>query len=638
MNYMIARESKFTERLFPPISPDFYNTDNYTGLEPKQQSAVKIVDLVNKKYNLKQQLFGWDLDAIGKIGRLLLLHKQAVAAEVEGQWRQANLFWKKFYHVLRSIYHEESLWEELKTFAFHDSGDDPGTLRQCMMEEVFIDMHCAFYNGGIKKDDELSLKDRTFFHADYLEKLIDFSRISPENFRSLFDSLSTLRIKLYQREKLGEVVIWVIKFFLARFPDSQKYQNKLALTIHSNIIEKLKGGKGIYKNSADADLIKKATELFKNGVDADLIKGGIKDLEKLRKKYPENIVFYKLIGELRHLHAVKLTNLKKFSEAFLSLQKSLTFYPYQEEEAKKTYKEIIEIMEQVKAEIEEVEHKNANSSYPPIYNYKVDVLKKELSKGPIVADSYRQSEEAKQILESFYIAQARSVLRELGFAMPSPEQWNEKDITLLNRLTYVFENPPKNKSGIKRKWKGIIKNNPELENLDHEAICGSLERRLFEAKKSGNSEDSEDTLLSPPNAPIINSLAEKVKQKKEPFMYWLFSREGIRYQLQTALVILLLLTAVIVTLVDTKKCNTRDKAFAQISAAEKTDDFNRIIQGAEQFFSVKPLTSNDEREPYVKKLYDKAIVRLFTEQTEQLDANALAHFERYRHLIVDQEK
>lgn len=125
---------------------------------------------------------------------------------------------------------------------------------------------------------------------------------------------------------------------------------------------------------------------------------------------------------------------------------------------------------------------------------------------------------------------------------------------------------------------------------------------------------------------------------KKLFVSGLLGRLGTRYSIQSALVIILLLTAVVVTLNDIKKCNTRDKAFEQIAAAEKSDDYIKIIQEAENFFSAKLLTRNDEREPYVKKLYDKAIVHLFKEQTEQLDANALEHFKRYRHLIVDQGK
>jgi hypothetical protein len=131
---------------------------------------------------------------------------------------------------------------------------------------------------------------------------------------------------------------------------------------------------------------------------------------------------------------------------------------------------------------------------------------------------------------------------------------------------------------------------------------------------------------------------DTITQNNKPPTTRLLSRLGTRYWIQLALVILLLLAAVVATLIDTKKCNTRDSAFVKISAAEKTDDFIGIIQGAERFFSVNPMTRKDERELYVKELYDKAIIRLFIEQTKKPDPNALKHFKQYRHLIVDQGK
>jgi hypothetical protein len=616
MNKMISRGNKSSERLFPPIRSYFYSTDGFTDLKPKQQSAAKIVGLANKKYTFGQQLFGWNLDAPGKIGRLLLLHKKAVEAEVEGQWRQADFFWEKFYNVLISIYHDESIWEELNTFAFHDIGDDPGYLRQCMMEEVFIDTHCAFYNSRIKKDDELNPKDRVFFHAHYLETLINIAGISPRNFPSLFDPISTARIKVYKREGNWDQAIRIINDFLDHFPDSQKFQSNLALAIHGKIIEELNGGNGIDENSADADSIKR----------------GIEYLEKYREKYSDNIVFYDVMGKLWHLHAIKLNHFAKFSEALISLQKALTFCPYRKE-AKKTYKEILETMNQLKAKIEEAEGDIANSCIMlvPDEGFRV---KKELSKGSEPADRYKQSKEAKQILESFYIAQTRSVWKELGFAMPSQEQWNEKSINLLNALAFVFENPPQKEADIKHIWEGIAKNNTELEKLDPEVICGYLERCLFKTKKSKNSEDS----LQFSNAPIITTPAGEVKQKEEPFMYWFFSRKGIRYHLQIVLLFILIAIVAVIAIKDHKKHLSRDTSFKQITESGKADDFVKIIQGAEKFFSVKPLTKNDEREHYVKKLYDKAILRMFAEQTAELDANALEHFKRYRHLIVDTGK
>lgn len=131
---------------------------------------------------------------------------------------------------------------------------------------------------------------------------------------------------------------------------------------------------------------------------------------------------------------------------------------------------------------------------------------------------------------------------------------------------------------------------------------------------------------------------EDMITNKKSFFHDFLCKLGIRYLIQSSLVIILFVTIVVVILNDIKKCNTRDEAFKQITSAEKSSDFIGIIQGAERFFSMDPLTERDQRELYVKELYDKAIVRLFAEQNEQLDAEALKHFKRYRQLIVDQGK
>ena len=183
MNIMIERENKSSERLFPPVGPDFYSTDKQTGLNSKQQAALKILALANKKYTAWERLFGWKLDNPGKIGRLLLLHKNAVAAEKEKQLRQADFFWQKFYETLESMYHEESIWQELAKFTFDDAEDDPLVLRQTLIEEVFLDTHCAFYNGRIMEGKALSPVDRAFFHTNYIKKLVELAVIPQKAFQ-----------------------------------------------------------------------------------------------------------------------------------------------------------------------------------------------------------------------------------------------------------------------------------------------------------------------------------------------------------------------------------------------------------------------------------------------------------------------
>lgn len=617
MNDMISRGNESAERLFPAISPDFYNPGKYKNLKQEQQSALKIVNLANQKYTLWEKLFGWNLDAVRKIGRLLLLHKKAAAAEIKGQLRQAEFFWERFFKSLNSIYNEETIWQELNEFAFHETGNEPGVLRQCMIEEVFIDMHCAFYNGRIKQDEEMIPDDRALFHIDYLEKLIDLTGISREKFQSIFDSISRKRIEKYKKEGNYEQAILLTTGLLERFPDSREYQSSLAISFHGKIMDELIGGNSEYENNIDADSIKK----------------GIKNLEKFREKYCDNIVFYEVVSDLWHLYSIKLANYGKFSEALLSAQRALAYNPYMEE-AKKTYKDIIKMMKQLKSKLGEIEREIANS-YGMSMTDEGLRMKKEISKGSDLADRYRQSSEAQQLVESFYIAQARSVWHEMGFPEPPKEQWDEKAIALLNGLALVLENPPKKKSGIKSRWERIAENNTELEKLDPEVVCSYLERRLFKKKKSKN---RKETFKAPKDTPIIAAVTGEVRQKEVPFLYWLFTGTGIRYQVQIVLVLILITIMAVIAINDNKKFDIRDKAFKQITTAEKSDDYIGIIENAGTFFSQKPLTRNDKRESYVKKLYDQAIVRLFTEQDEQLDDNALAHFKQYEKLIVNSKK
>lgn len=125
---------------------------------------------------------------------------------------------------------------------------------------------------------------------------------------------------------------------------------------------------------------------------------------------------------------------------------------------------------------------------------------------------------------------------------------------------------------------------------------------------------------------------------KKPSVSRFLSRLGIRCTIQLAMVIILILIVVLVVISDIKKLDTRDKAFKQITTAAISDDYIGIIKNAETFFSKKPLTRNDKRESYVRKLYDQAIVRLFSEQGDKLDDNALAHFKQYEKLIVNSKK
>lgn len=618
MNVTIARLSKPEGRLFPPISPNLYDIVEAPNLTPKQQIARKILALANRDYSIWEHLLGWKLDSPGKIGRLMLLHKKAMLAELEKQWKQADFFWEEFYKMLEPLYNITALWDDFNAFVGGKQVNNCVQIRQCIFEEIFIDTHCAFYNGAIQQVEMLTPKDRAFVHIDYLEKLMNISNISRDKYKSIFGPLAEMQIKMYQEREDWYRAIEVNLALLERFPDLVEYKRNLALLYQAKIMDELLNGESESDNLHDAGILEK----------------GIKDLEKLRKEFPYNLVFHEVLANLCHLFAIKLANCGEYSDALVAALKAFTYDPYFDV-AKKTYDELVNMMKKLKARIEQLQSQVARSNMDlsvPNMGLNVQGMKMQIEtrKGFGPVNEYSKSDEAQKISDTFYIAQARSIWQDVGLPEPPDKQWNEVAFLLLNGLVKVINNPPQKKSELTSAWKKIAEENAQLAKLDATAICGYLKRRLFDKEKS---QTHQKIFKSPKDPPILSTSKEEIKQKEEPFKDWLYSKKGIRLKLQAVFAAILILMVSIFTISDAINRNNRNKAFRQITAAVKSNDYIGIIEGVEKFFSKRIFSGKDKREPYVKELYDEAIVRFFTTQGDELDDNALRHLQRYQKLI-----
>ncbi len=83
----------------------------------------------------------------------------------------------------------------------------------------------------------------------------------------------------------------------------------------------------------------------------------------------------------------------------------------------------------------------------------------------------------------------------------------------------------------------------------------------------------------------------------------------------------------------------RDAAFQQVLAANDRREYLRVIDGAEQFLTNRPLSgAADGREEGVVGLYSEALVHWVAQRPGQLDADALARVERFRRLTKGRGK
>lgn len=618
MNAMIGRPSGSLQRVFPRIESGLYDLPDEPGsLTPDQQAARNLLALAKRDLTRRQRLIGWKLDFVSRLGRLLFHHRIAIEAELAGKWRRADYFWNLIQQELRILSADDQGWGALVPNLLTVPGafimDDPLLVRQRLVEEIFIDTHCAFYNGKVRREAELTLVDRAFRHVHLISELVELSGLSPDEQFSLFYTPALAQMGLCQEAQRWEQAIQVGEEILGRFPESQGLQDKVA-----NLVL-LEGLNKLGKSTTPSESLK----------DAQILDRSISHLETMLEAYPYNLTIFELLGDLHHLRAIRLANGNDFPDALVSVQKALTFNPFLEK-AKEDKEKLIELMNGFISQMESIE---ADLAKQPgrILSAEGLKMKYQASRGFGPMNEYIESEEAEETVENHHSAYARRIWNIIGLAEPD-DQWDQTAKSLLHSLGEVMNDPPSDKSGIKKAWKEVSAEDETLASLNSELICAFLDRRLFGGEE--NAEAEKTSTMLPEDPQILESAFEERRGGGEPFEYWLFSLQDMRLKIQAAAAVVLVLVGIGLATREFLHRQARDQAYEQILTASAHKDYHKVIECAEIFFRNPILSGKDGRDQQVRDLYDEGLVRWFVEKDGVLDADAQAHLERHRALIV----
>ncbi len=617
MDEVIARPDGLTQRFFPPISPNLYDlSEEPVALTPDQQVARNLLALAKRDFSRWERFFGWNLDPQGQVGCLCLHHRMALEAELSGCWRRAHLLWDYVYTELKNLQRHEAVWEGL-TAVTKQPGvtvlGEPVALRQRLVDEVFIDTHCAFYNGRMQLGEPLAPDDRAFAHLRYIENLLEFSTLSLNDQLALLGPAKDNQIKLYEESQQWEQAIQVSAGMASRFPDGERYQNKLAELIFSKTLAELTNGESEQENLADSKRLER----------------GVQRLEKFRFDYPYNVTVFELLGYLHYLQAIKLGNAKRVAEALVEVEKALIYNPHLEK-GQEIAKQLTEMMQNLQVQMEDLERE---MKYQPnkVLNAEGILLRSQARKGFKPLQDYHESDEPRMTVNAVRLAHGRQIWRDIGLPELS-DGWEERATTLLSALGEVFNNPPEDKAQVPAAWNEVTKKNPDLAELDSHLISAYLGYRLF----GENADDFQQKPAQPRPAdfPVLVG-TDKGLCDREPFGYWLFSRGDIRVKVQAGIAIILLLAAGGLAVRDLLHRNVRTTAYQQITQAAAHNDYLAMVTAAERFLAAPVLSLKDEREQRVRELYDQAMVHWFAASRGEFDAEAQSHLKRYQALMVE---
>jgi hypothetical protein len=531
-----------------------------------------------------QRLCGWNLDADGKVARLLLFHRLAKAAELTGRFRRANFFWQEAHGQLQRL-----------------SAQSTPCLAS-LVKEVFLNTHLAFCR-------ELT-EERASLHLDYIWQLIDRTALAQESKHELLAPATLRQISARQEAKQWRRAEKLAAELVAHFPTVDEYQDQLGAMLFNQTVSSLSDGDSQAKSLRDAETLQK----------------GIDTLMRLRDDYPHNLTLMERLGHLHHLRAIKLTNGRRLAEALAEVQMALTFHP-DLEAAQKTQQRLEQMMQDLRVQMATAAAER--HAHPKKAYRRTDKrLKEEASKGFRLMDDFKRSAEAHLISEDLLAARGRRMWREIGLGPLEP--LDLRPLVLYHSVQSILRDPPPMLEEVSRLWNQVAMANRDLAELDASPVCRYLSARLF-GPEQGPAEPSAAQEESP--TPVS---ASRRRLSSEPFLYWLFSGQGKRVKIQCAVAIVLLALAFGLMWREMSHRKSRDTAYSQLQEAREARDYRRIVEGAEAFLS-HPVLGRDGREVEVKALYSEALVRWFVGQVPPQDQKD-AHLRRYSSLMGDRAR
>lgn len=579
---MIACRTGASPRIFPPVTPDLYTALHDDPATPDQQAARRVLDLADRPFTWKQRYFRWGLDAGGRVGQLLLLHRLALSAELAARSRRADFFWRAAVAELGRLAGQEAVWREVARSVLPGTADavlsDPDELRRRLVREIFIDTHIGFFNGRVKLLDKLSPDDRASAHLAYIQEIVACARLDPGEANAVASTVAEARVELHEEAKHWAPALEEVTGLLARHPDNFDYQAKLA---------------GLHFSKAVGELGDDPSEQAQLR-DANLLLHAINRLEEIRKQYPSNSAIFEYLARLHHLRAVKLSNGDHLSQGLLEIERALALDPSLEE-AKKTREQIKELMKKLKAKLDEVERQMRRSLFPTLTE-QGRLLQEEVRKGSKEADAYAASAQAKETAEAYSEAWVRTLWRQVGLAEPT-EHWTERAVALVKAMGVVIDHPPADVEQLPVFWQAVAAE-LDLEDLDAAPICRFLSQRLFKAAEGEKAPEAP--------GPVLVPRSDKCRGGTEPLVYWLFSRQDVAVKVAAAAVFAWLTWAAGSTIAKEGNRARRDQAYAQLVQAANRGDDATVVAAAGEFLALVPARDGDRRAGQVRELERQA--------------------------------
>jgi hypothetical protein len=630
MGTLCVRAGGRGSRLFPPVAELlFVAAEGQADLSPRQVVARRLVALARRPMTRRQRVLGSGLDAPGLFGRILWLFREGMRSECTGRWGLADFYWRQSQQALGALVDRPRAWEEVlrspggAAAGVEEGVPDTDAWLRAVVDELFIDTHCAFFNGRIRGPGVRSPSDRAFDHAEAIESWLTWGPTSPEP----LDRVSLLippgelllerarAVRQWDQATAAALRLWHL------FPDRVDFLDRVVDVEFQRTTQGLMNS----RYYAVADL-----------ADAAVLKEGIKRLQAFCREFPHVLSAFAALGSLYHIRAAKLAKGGTVSEALVEARRALDHAPGREG-IQATFNQIDELLRGVVQEGRAVS-KEMGRQIGAELTTEGRRLCIEAGKGYQPFRAYTESAEPGETARALAAAGNHDVWRRMGL-LPPPDRFEDRAQALVTAVMEFLPSQPADGAAARRARAALAEREAMLGSSDPESVGRSGAANLpgsRAAERKGQGPDQPGPTLPDPagEPPTLPSPAAGRRQADEPFDFWLFSPRGAWLKAHAMAAAILLALGIGMAVQRTWNDRARNDAYVRVLRAVDSRDYLGIIRGIEAFLAHSPLWHRDPREDRLRELYDEAMVRWFAGREAPEDAEAREHVQRYRRLTA----
>ena len=574
-------------RYFPEVSLNLYNTERGQIQNTTIEELFSFKDL----QGWRKKIIGFGLKEKEPLVRVFFLHDRALKAELEAEYVRADFFFEKTYRTFSKL-RSETLLEI--------TGDSK--IRTRIINELFIDLHLAFFKGIYISFPENSSNKRGDKHLKYVDQLITFL---PESYaKQTIRQLGKFRLSILQAEGKLKPALQFTRKLNKAFPNDYSIEYKSVEILSASILNNLDNN----------------TDLNEKKIGDAIIR-----LEKFRASRPLFKVLYTTLGECYLLLMSLQAEKQKYPHALLSLKKGYIYNPslvnFEENWDSLTTKMELLISQKTPEVLDKLDSRKRSlrpNDSIILENYKLNYS---------FVNNFADSGEEAKLIEQKELAD----LWELCLFLTVPTNHVIKDWKIVGH-------------SLKEAFRKAVKIQPQNETEAIERFLEELKHQNFDQLEI--SEENTGRLImselkKTPTRPILEKaysfdwipyqLTPKYKAMKkssEPLLYWWFSRKNFFSKIFLSFSVVLFISILARIPRQSYAKEKRDIAYEAVKVAiDQGKDLHEITPYIEQFLKYPPPFGTDDRLELLKDYYEKEFASWFL-NSEEIDPQQLKIYKK----------